>query len=79
MVYQIVKEIGGLYASFSGVVSGLILTGGLANSKLFINKLKKYLNFISPQILYPGSFELEALSSGVLRVLNGVEKALDYL
>lgn len=78
MVYQIVKEIGSLYASFSGTVSGLILTGGLANSSLLIDKLKHYLNFISPQIIYPGSFELEALSSSVLRVLEGKEEALDY-
>ena len=31
-----------------------------------------------PQIIYPGSFELEALASGVLRVLNNKETAKKY-
>ena len=79
MVYQIVKEIGGLHASFAGTTSALIFTGGLANSKLLIKILKKYLDFIQPQIVYPGSFELEALSSGVLRVLTGKEESKEYL
>ena len=79
MVYQIVKEIGGLYSTFSGEISALIFTGGLANSKLLINKLNEYLNFMKPHIIYPGSFELEALTRGVLRVLEGLEEAKEYL
>ena len=79
MIYQIVKEIGGLFASFSGMTNGLIITGGLANSNLLIKRLKEYLNFIHPLIVYPGSFELEALSSGVLKVLNNKETAKEYL
>ncbi|MBU0529403.1 butyrate kinase [bacterium] len=79
MVYQIAKEIGGLHAAFSGKTSALILTGGLSNSTLLIEKLKKYLRFIQPLIVYPGSFELEALSQGVLHILNGKETAKEYL
>ena len=79
MVYQIVKEMGGLHAVFSGNTSALILTGGLSNSTLLIEKMKKYLSFIQPLIVYPGSFELEALNQGVLRVLNGQETVKEYL
>ena len=79
MVYQIVKEIGGLHASFAGTISALIFTGGLANSVLLINKLKNYLDFLQPHVVYPGSFELEALTNGVLRVLTGIEEAKEYL
>lgn len=79
MVYQIVKEIGGLHASFAGETSFLLITGGLANSQLLIKNLNKYLDFIQPHVVYPGSFELEALSSGVLRVLMGKEEAKEYL
>jgi butyrate kinase len=78
MVYQIVKEIGGLHASFAGETQALILTGGLSNSVMLTNKLKQYLDFIQPHIVYPGSFELEALSSRVLSVLKGKEKPKDY-
>jgi butyrate kinase len=79
MIYQIVKEIGGLYGTFGGDISALILTGGLANSRLVIRKLNKYLSFINPQIVYPNSFELEALALGAWRVLEGTEEPKDYL
>ncbi|MCJ7802766.1 MAG: butyrate kinase [Candidatus Marinimicrobia bacterium] len=79
MVYQIAKEIGGLHSVFSGKTSALIITGGLANSKYLIEELNKYLSFIQPHIVYTGSFELEALNQGVLRVLNGQETAKEYL
>ncbi len=79
MVYQIIKEVGSLHAAFSGKTSALILTGGLANSNYLIEQLNKYLNFIQPHIIYPGSFELEALASGVLSVLNNKESAKEYL
>jgi len=79
MVYQIAKEIGGLHATLSGETSALILTGGLANSNYLIAILNKYLSFIQPLIVYPGSFELEALNQGVLRVLNGQETVKEYL
>ena len=78
MIYQIVKEIGGLHAAFSGETSALIVTGGLANSNYLIDKLNKSLSFIQPHIVYNGSFELEALTSGVLSVLNNKENPQEY-
>ena len=79
MIYQIAKEIGGLHAAFSGKTSALIITGGLANSKYLTEKLNEYLSFIQPHIVYPGSFELEALANGVLRVLKNKDTAKDYV
>ena len=79
MVYQILKEIGGLHATFSGRTSALIITGGLANSKYLIEKIFNSLTFILPHIVYPGSFELEALSAGVLNVLNNSETVKEYV
>ena len=78
MVYQIVKEIGGLFATLQGDISALILTGGLAKSKLLIDKIKNYLDFIEQIIIYPGSFELQALADGVSRVLQGKVKVNHY-
>jgi len=78
MVYQIAKEIGGLHASFSGKTDALIITGGLAHSKLLISKLNKYINYITPHKIFAGSFELEALAGGVLHVLSGEELAKEY-
>ncbi len=78
MLYQIAKEIGGLHSTFCGETTALIISGGLANSNYLINKLKKYLNFIQPIIVYPGSFELEALNQGVLRILRQQDQAKEY-
>ncbi len=79
MIYQIIKEVGGVHATFSGKTSALILAGGLAHSNYLIQALNKYLSFIQPHIIYPGSFELEALASCVLDVLNKKETAREYL
>ena len=79
MIYQITKEIGGLHAAFSGKTSALILTGGLANSNYLIEKLNEYLSFIQPHMVFSGSFELEALASGVLNVLSSNDTAKDYV
>jgi len=78
MVYQIVKEVGGLYATLHGEISALIITGGLAKSDLLIKKLKSYLDFIKTIILYPGSFELQALACGVSDVLHDKTKVNIY-
>lgn len=78
MVYQIIKEIGGLFATLNGEISALIITGGLAKSDLLINKLKSYLDFIESIILYPGSFELQALADGVTHILQGKAKVNNY-
>ncbi len=79
MVYQIAKEIGSCYAVLHGQVDGLILTGGLAQSEFLMESIRKSIQFIHPIIVYPGSFESEALAAGVRRVLNGEENPKRYL
>ena len=78
MIYQIQKEIGAMFSALGGKLDGLILTGGLVRSPTFVKKLTKDLSFIEEHIIYPGSFELEALAEGVHRVLSGKEEAKDY-
>jgi butyrate kinase len=78
MVYQITKEIGGMYASLNGHIEGLILTGGLCNSDNFVSLIKQKNSFISNIFVYPGSFELEALVEGGLAVLNNPDICKTY-
>lgn len=78
MIYQIAKEIGSMFAVLKGRIDGLILTGGLTHSNRFVKNIKDRLPFIAPVFVYPGSFELEALASGVYRVLSGKESARNY-
>jgi len=70
MVYQVAKEIGAMVAALSGKVDAIILTGGLAYSKLFTDAITKRVEFAGTVKLYPGEFEIEALATSVLGVLN---------
>lgn len=79
MVYQIAKEIGSYATVLKGKMDAVILTGGMTLSKKLIKKLKGYIKFLCPKILvFPGEVEMEALASGVLRVLRGKEKEKKY-
>jgi butyrate kinase len=78
MAYQIGKEIGAMATVLNGDVNRIILTGGLAYSKLLTDKIKEMVEFIAPITIYPGGDEQEALNGGVLRVLEGKEEAKIY-
>lgn len=78
MAYQIAREIGAGAASLSGEVDGVVLTGGLINSKLLQERIIGRVRFISRVFCYPGEFEMEALRDGVLRVQSGEEQPKIY-
>ncbi len=78
MAYQIGKDIGSLAAAASGKVDGIILTGGIAHSKRITDWVSGYVGFIAPVTVVPGSFEMEALASGVARVYRGEEPYAVY-
>ncbi|MFA5523880.1 MAG: butyrate kinase [Tissierellales bacterium] len=78
MAYQIAKEIGAMATTLSGRVDAIILTGGLAYSKILTDKIQSMTKFIAPVELYPGEDELEALNEGALRVLEGEETERIY-
>jgi len=56
----------------------LILTGGMANSKMLTDWIKERVSFIAPVRIYPGEGEMEALAEGALRVMRGEEKVRAY-
>jgi butyrate kinase len=78
MAYQISKEIGALAAVFEGKVDAIVITGGIAYDKNFIDWITKRVNFIADTMIYPGEKEMEALALGALRVLRGEEKVKVY-
>lgn len=78
MIYQIAKQIGAMYISLKCNCSAIILTGGIANDEYLIKNLKKYIGKLSKIVIMPGEFELEALASGALRVLNNIETPKIY-
>ncbi|MBP2651955.1 MAG: butyrate kinase [Firmicutes bacterium] len=78
MAYQIAKAIGDLATVVNGKVDGIILTGGLAHSKLLTDLVKERVEFIAPFHVSPGENEMESLALGALRVLRGEETAHEY-
>jgi butyrate kinase len=78
MAYQVAKEIGSAAAVLSGKVDAIVLTGGLAYGKEFVNSITDRVKWIADVIVQPGENELQALAEGALRVLRGEEKAKEY-
>lgn len=78
MAYQVSKEIGAMYAVLCGDVDTILITGGVANSKWFVNEIIKRVHRFAPTHVYPGEDEMEALALNGLRVLTGECQALEY-
>ena len=78
MAYQVSKEIGSSAAALKGHVDAILLTGGIAYSKLFTSMIEERVNFIADVKVYPGEDEMIALAQGGLRVLNKEESAKVY-
>ena len=77
MAFQVGKCIGQLAAEAYGRVDQILLTGGTAHSLRFTGWIKEQVAFIAPVTVLPGERELQALSLGALRVLQGREAAME--
>ncbi len=75
MALQISKDIASLSAVVCGEIDKIILTGGLAFSAKFVAMLQQRVQFLAEVAVIAGSFEMEALALGVLRILRGEEEA----
>lgn len=78
MAYQVAKAIGEYAVVLEGKVDAILITGGIAYDKKFIEMIEKKVKFIAEVIAYPGEDELLALAQGGLRVLNKKETAKEY-
>ncbi len=78
LILQVSKGIGELATVVDGDVDAIIITGGIAYSQRITSKIGKKVKFIAPVEILPGENELEALSFGALRVLEGEEEARIY-
>lgn len=78
MAYQVAKEIGASAAVLKGQVDAVVITGGIAHSRMLVNWIVERISFIAPVKVYPGEDEMAALALGGLRVLTGREPAMEY-
>lgn len=79
MALGVAEGIGRLATVVNGKVNRIILTGGIAYSEMFTEKIIQRVNFIAPVTVIPGENEMQALADGGCRVLNGKEQAKEYV
>lgn len=78
MAYQVAKEIGACATVLKGEVDAILITGGIAYSKMFTQWIIDRVKYIADVKVYAGEDELKALALGGLRVLRKEEEAQEY-
>lgn len=78
MAYQVSKEIGSMYAVLKGEVDAILITGGVAHSKWFVNQISERVHKMAPVHTYPGEDEMRALAFNGLRVIKGETEVKVY-
>lgn len=78
MAYQVSKEIGSMYAVLKGEVDAILITGGVAHSKWFVNQISERVHKMAPVHTYPGEDEMRALAFNGLRVVKGEAQVKIY-
>ncbi len=78
MAYQVAKEIGAMSTVLKGDVDAILLTGGIAYGKPFVEAVSERVRHISPVYIYPGEDEMRALAMNALMVFNGEVEPLVY-
>jgi butyrate kinase len=71
MAYQVAKDIGAMAAVLKGDIDGILITGGIAHSKWFVNLIIERIYKLGPVHVYPGEDEMRALAENGVRVLRG--------
>lgn len=79
MALQVAKAIAGLSCTLKGDVDVIILTGGIAHSKMLTDMIKGYCQHIGKIVVMGGEVEMEALAGGAIRMLKGEEETKEYI
>jgi len=78
MAYQVAKEIGSCAVVMKGEVDGILITGGVAYDKMFVEWIKERVSFIAPLFVYPGEDEMQALAFNGICFLKGEADVKEY-
>lgn len=79
MALGVSEGIGRLATVVNGQIHQIILTGGIAYSSMFTDKVSERVRFISPITVIPGENEMQALAEGAYRIITGKEKVKQYV
>ena len=78
MAYQVSKEIGAMSTVLKGKVDAILLTGGIAYGKPFVQLVRERVEHLAPVHVYPGEDEMKALALNGLMILQGESQAKTY-
>jgi len=78
MAYQVAKEVGAMGAVLKYKIDGILITGGIAYDKYFVNQIISYVHRLAPVHVYPGEDEMKALAMNGLRIVKGSISAKVY-
>lgn len=70
MAYQVAKEIGAMYAVLNSEIDGIIITGGIAHSQWFVEKIIQRVRNMGPVHVYPGIREIESMAHRTLAAMG---------
>lgn len=71
MGYQVSKSIGEMYTVLRCEVDAILITGGIAYDKYFVNLIQERVYKLAPIHVYPGEDEMRALAMNGLMVVTG--------
>jgi butyrate kinase len=78
MAYQVAKTVGEMATVLKGKIDGILITGGIAYDKWFVQRLRERIDWIGPIFLYPGENEMEALAMNGLNVFRHEVEVKEY-
>ncbi len=79
MGYQVSKTIGEMYTVLKCEVDAILITGGIAYDKYFVNLIQERVYKIAPIHVYPGEDEMRALAINGLMVVTGELEPKEYI
>jgi butyrate kinase len=71
MAYQVAKYVGEMYTVLKCEVDAILITGGIAYDKGFVNWIQERIYKLAPIHVYPGEDEMKALAINGLMVVRG--------
>jgi len=79
MAYQVAKCIGEMYTVLKCNVDAILITGGIAYDKNFVNWIQERVYKLAPIHVFPGEDEMRALAMNGLMVLRGEMEPKTYV
>ncbi len=77
-VLNVCKYVGAMAATADGKIDAILLTGGIAHSRMLMDRIKAKIGFIAPVEVFPGEDEINSLAENGYMILSGQTKIHTY-